>query len=364
MQRATALTVSERMGHGAASLEAVAASAAFVLAAVIAVAIIVAIRPWLQRIALAKPNARSSHREPTPQGGGIAVIAATIIAAAGALFLSASAASAPVSLLPLLAAVIVIAAVGAADDIRPIGVTPRFVLQAFSVALVIFALPDELRVAPFAPIWIERLLLVLGGLWFVNLVNFMDGLDWMTVAEVVPITAALAIFGAIGLLPATEAITSVALCGAMIGFAYFNRPVARLFLGDVGSLPIGLLLGWLLVQLASRGGGVAAAILLPLYYLADATITLVRRLAAGEKVWQAHRSHFYQRATDRGFTVRQVVARVFAVNIALAALAFVTLAAPTLLNDAATLVCGAALVGWLLLAFARGKGVVSLGPGR
>ena len=114
------------------------------------------------------------------------MIAATIIAAAGALFLSASAASAPASLLPLLAAVIVIAAVGAADDIRPIGVAPRFVLQAFSVALVIFALPDELRVAPFVPIWIERLLLVLGGLWFVNLVNFMDGLDWMTVAEVVP----------------------------------------------------------------------------------------------------------------------------------------------------------------------------------
>ena len=63
----------------------------------------------------------------------------------------------------------------------------------------------------------------------------------------------------------------------MIGFAYFNRPVARLFLGDVGSLPVGLLLGWLLMQLAGRRG-LAAAILLPLYYLADATITLIRRL--------------------------------------------------------------------------------------
>ena len=359
------------------------------------VAIIVAIRPWLQRIALAKPNARSSHTVPTPQGGGIAVIAATIIAAAGALSLSASAASAAASLLPLLVAVIVIAAVGAADDIRPIGVAPRFFLQAFSVALVIFALPDELRVAPFMPVFIERLLLTVGGLWFVNLVNFMDGLDWMTVAEVVPVTAALAIFGAFGFLPATQTIISLALCGAMIGFAYFNRPVAKLFLGDVGSLPIGLLLGWLLVQLAGHGA-LAAAILLPLYYLADATITLVRRLIAGEKVWQAHRSHFYQRATDRGFTVSQVARRprrpggrdpvatllsgstltitlvrrliagekvwqahrshfyqratdrgftviqvavhVFAVNLGLAALAFFTLSAPGLLNDAVALV--------------------------
>src|SRR5262249_19615643 len=312
------------MGHGAASLEASAATGVFVVAAAISVAIIVAIRPWLQRIALAKPNARSSHTVPTPQGGGIAVIAATIIAAGGALSLSASAASAAASLLPLLVAVIVIAAVGAADDIRPIGVAPRFFLQAFSVALVTFALPNELRVAPFMPVLIERLLLTVGGLWFVNLVNFMDGLDWMTVAEVVPITAALAIFGAFGFLPATETIVSLALCGAIIGFAYFNRPVAKLFLGDVGSLPIGLLVGWLLVHFAGRGA-LAAAILLPLYYIADATITLVCRLINGEKVWQAHRSHFYQRATDRGFTVSQVVAHVFAVNVALAALAFATL---------------------------------------
>jgi UDP-N-acetylmuramyl pentapeptide phosphotransferase/UDP-N-acetylglucosamine-1-phosphate transferase len=348
---------------GAASVEASTAIAAFVAAAAISVAIIVAIRPWLQRIALAKPNARSSHSVPTPQGGGIAVIAATIIATAGALYLLPPAASAPTSLLALVAAVIVIAAVGAADDIRPIGVAPRFFLQAFSVALVIFALPNDLRLAPFMPVVVERLLLTVGGLWFVNLVNFMDGLDWMTVAEVVPITAGLSMFGAFGFLPAAATIISLALCGAMIGFAYFNRPVAKLFLGDVGSLPIGLLLGWLLVALAGRGA-LTAAILLPLYYLADATITLARRLIRGEKIWQAHRSHFYQRATDRGFTVRQVVAHVFAVNVALAVLAFITLAAPSRFNDVAALVCGMVLVGWLLVAFARGRGRTHDSAGR
>jgi len=348
------------MSHGAASMGAVAAAAAFIFAAAISVAFIVAIRPWLQRIALAKPNARSSHTVPTPQGGGIAVIAATVIAAAGALYLSAAAASAAAPL-PVFAAVIVIAALGAADDIRPIGVAPRLLLQAFSVALVIFTLPDELRVAPFVPWWIERVLLVVGGLWFVNLVNFMDGLDWMTVAEVVPITAALAMIGAFGLLPPTEMTVSLALCGAMLGFAYFNRPIAKLFLGDVGSLPVGLLLGWLLVQLAGHDG-LAAAILLPLYYLADSTITLVRRVINGEKVWQAHRSHFYQRATDRGFSVSQVVAHVFAVNVALAALAFLTIVAPGPLNEAAALLCGAALVGWLLFSFAQGRSLSSLLP--
>ena len=117
----------------------------------------------------------------------------------------------------------------------------------------------------------------------------------------------------IGILPA---IVAAALLGAILGFAPFNKPVAKLFLGDVGSLPIGLLLGWLLLELAGRGH-LAAAIILPLYYLADTTITLVRRIAAGEPFWQAHRTHFYQRATDNGFTVAEIVGRVFVVNLAL-----------------------------------------------
>ncbi len=138
----------------------------------------------------------------------------------------------------------------------------------------------------------------------------------------------------------------------MIGFAPFNRPVAQLFLGDVGSLPIGLLLGWLLVLLAGNGH-LAAAALLPLYYVADATITLLRRLVNGENVMQPHRSHFYQRALDNGLTVYQIVGRVFVVNIVL-----VGLAAATLVNNApifqlAMLAAGCAVVAILLWTFSR-----------
>ena len=106
----------------------------------------------------------------------------------------------------------------------------------------------------------------------------------------------------------------------MLGFAPFNRPVAKIFLGDVGSLPIGLLVGWCLLQLAWHQQ-FAAALLLPLYYLADATVTLFRRMARREPFWAAHRTHFYQRATDNGFSVSRVVSEVFALNILLAALA-------------------------------------------
>jgi UDP-N-acetylmuramyl pentapeptide phosphotransferase/UDP-N-acetylglucosamine-1-phosphate transferase len=182
----------------------------------------------------------------------------------------------------------------------------------------------------------------------------MDGIDWMTVAEVVPVTAGLTLFGLVGALPHDATFVALALCGAIIGFAPFNRPVAQLFLGDVGSLPIGLFLGWLLVLLAG-GGHLAAALLLPLYYLADATITLLRRLTNGEQVLQAHRSHFYQRAMDHGLSVQTIVGRVFAVNVGLILLALATLWSPTLLVQAAALIAGGVLVGWLLLSFEHGK---------
>lgn len=166
-------------------------------------------------------------------------------------------------------------------------------------------------------------------------------------------TAALALFGLMGALPADATLVALALCGAMVGFAPFNRPVARLFLSDVGSLPIGLLLGWLLVLLA--GGHLAAALLLPLYYVADATVTLLRRLIKGERVMQAHRSHFYQRALDGGLTVYQIVGRVFWLNIALIVLATATLLSPSRLLHLAAVIAGCVLVARLLYGFARVK---------
>jgi UDP-N-acetylmuramyl pentapeptide phosphotransferase/UDP-N-acetylglucosamine-1-phosphate transferase len=335
------------------NLTAFAALAILPAAALLSAVLIIALGPWLARYAVAKPNARSSHKVPTPQGGGIAVVCATILVSGGALFLSSAASASMSPLVAILAAVLLIAAVGAMADKRPIAAPPRLVLQSFAVAAVLATLPPDLRLLPVLPWWSERTLLLIGTLWFVNLVNFMDGLDWMTVVEVVPITAALAAIGLLGYLPWEETVISMALCGATIGFAFFNRPVAKLFLGDVGSLPIGLLLGWLLLVLAGSGGRVAA-LLLPLYYLADTTITLVRRAANREVVWLAHRSHFYQRATDRGFRVIEVVVRVFAINLALATLALSTLLLPSQMTEIAALCAGGVLVTWLLVVFARG----------
>ncbi|MGJ4932571.1 glycosyl transferase [Bradyrhizobium sp. HKCCYLS2038] len=317
-----------------------------VLAAVMCAVLIVLLRPLLQRYALARPNARSSHKIPTPQGAGIAVVGATLVV--GGAFASVMG-FAPI--LMLFIAVPMLALVGLVDDIRPIPVLPRFVLQGLAVGLVVFAAPDDLRLFPI-PLLAERTLLLIAGLWFVNLVNFMDGLDLMTVAETVPITATLVMFGISGELPWPATAIAAALCGAMLGFAPFNRPVARVFLGDVGSLPIGLLLGWGLLSLAWQGY-IAAALLLPLYYLVDATFTLLRRMARREPFWAAHRTHFYQRATDNGFAVTRVVGEVFALNIALAVLASVSIGLRSTAADAILLVIGLGAVAYLMRRFSQ-----------
>jgi UDP-N-acetylmuramyl pentapeptide phosphotransferase/UDP-N-acetylglucosamine-1-phosphate transferase len=128
--------------------------------------------------------------------------------------------------------------------------------------------------------------------------------------------------------------------------------VAKVFLGDVGSLPIGLLLGWCLLQLAFHQQ-LAAALLLPLYYLMDATVTLLRRLVRREPFWAAHRTHFYQRATDNGFTVLRVVSEVFALNLALAALAIGSIMARSATIGALLLIAGGVATGFVVYRFSR-----------
>ena len=329
------------------AIESLPLLATVALAALLCAGVTSAIKPLLQRYALARPNARSSHRVPTPQGGGIAVIAAALSAAAAAASLMNLTIPAAV-----FAATLFIALVGFADDIKSIPVMPRLLLQAAAVGAVVFTAPADLRIAPAIPIGIERGVLLLAGLWFVNLVNFMDGLDLMTVAEIVPVTAAMTLLGLSGEFPASATIVAAALCGAMIGFAPFNRPVAKIFLGDVGSLPIGLLLGWCLLQLAWHQQ-LIAALLLPLYYLADATITLLCRIARREPFWAAHRKHFYQRATDNGFTVSRVVGEVVVLNVALAGLALIAAGQRSAVMGMLLLFTGLLAVGVVLYRLSR-----------
>jgi UDP-N-acetylmuramyl pentapeptide phosphotransferase/UDP-N-acetylglucosamine-1-phosphate transferase len=325
-----------------------------VIAASSSAALIMLLLPLFRRYALARPNARSSHSDPTPQGGGVAVVLAVILTLGiDSAFIGPERAKFA-DAMPLGTAVVLLTVLGSIDDMFPIAPLRRLAVQAVAVILAVSMMPAELRAIPIVPIAVERAAEIVAGLWFVNLVNFMDGIDWMTVAETVPCTASIFIFALLGAAPPQAGSVALALCGAMLGFAPFNRPVAKLFLGDVGSLPIGLLLFWLMLQLAGSGH-LAAAMLLPLYYVADTTITLLRRIVRGEPITEAHRTHFYQLAVVRKFSVMTVVQSVFAVNMALAVLAALSIRVSSVAFDLAVLVVGGTLVTALLVMMWRGK---------
>lgn len=308
------------------------------------------LKPLLVRHLLAHPNARSSHKSATPQGAGLAVMAAllAVTAAAGSVELIAPSPN----LIPILVGTAILTVIGGLDDAHALAVSWRLLAQALVAFAIVFLLPPEFRILPdLLPTMVERALLTLGVIGFVNAVNFLDGLDWMTVAQVVPMTLSVAVLSSLSLVPANVGFLAVVLLGATLGFAAFNRHPAQVFLGDAGSLPIGLLLAYLLLYVAEMH--IVSCLLLSLYTLADSMITFLRRLLNGEQVFQAHRTHFYQRAIANGLKVPQVTSRVFLLGLWLGSLAIAAALAHSFVFDVMALLFGLCATALLLLHFSK-----------
>jgi UDP-N-acetylmuramyl pentapeptide phosphotransferase/UDP-N-acetylglucosamine-1-phosphate transferase len=296
-----------------------------------------AVLAWLeQRRIVDVPNQRSSHSRPIPRGGGIGLLLGIL----PALILYAMMSGEPRPWLFLVAGALGLALVSWIDDLGHIAARWRLLAQAAAVALGLHAIGDAPVFQGLLPRWLDLALSGIAWVWFVNLTNFMDGIDGITGVEAVAIGLGIAVLGAA---PAPALI----IAAAALGFLRWNWHPARLFMGDVGSVPLGYLLGGLLLLLA-KSGHWAPALILPAYYLADATWTLLRRLVAGKRVWEAHREHFYQLAVQRGRSHAWVAGAVGAANLGLVALAYAGLAVPW------TALAGAALlVAALLLRLSR-----------
>jgi UDP-N-acetylmuramyl pentapeptide phosphotransferase/UDP-N-acetylglucosamine-1-phosphate transferase len=331
---------------------AISWAAVLAVSAGLSAALILVLKPLLIRHLLAQPNARSSHATPTPQGAGLAVMASVLAVMAGVLLLGL--AVPPPNLLPVLIGAAAFTVIGALDDAHALAVSWRLVAQLLVAAAVIFLLPQDFRLLPdMLPASVERVLLVIGVVGFVNAVNFLDGLDWMTVAQVVPMTLGVAILTGLGAVPASIGLLALALLGATLGFAAFNKHPAQIFLGDAGSLPIGLLLAFLLIVVAEAH--LVSGLLLALYTLSEAAITFFRRLFAGEPVLSAHKSHFYQRAVEQGLRVPQVTLRVFTLGLWLMVLAVVAALSRSLTADLILLALGLVATGLVLFNLGRGR---------
>jgi UDP-N-acetylmuramyl pentapeptide phosphotransferase/UDP-N-acetylglucosamine-1-phosphate transferase len=155
----------------------------------------------------------------------------------------------------------------------------------------------------------------------------MDGIDGLAASETIIVAGGLIIIGFLVALDAGALHTAAALAGAAAGFLRWNWYRAKLFLGDVGAIPIGFLLGFLLIRLALQGH-LAAALILPGYFIADASLTLLRRVFEGKPFWRPHREHFFQRATLAHGNHARTVLTVLPVNIGLVMLAIAAIDHP------------------------------------
>ena len=249
--------------------------------------------PWLQaRGAVATENDRTMHSGVIPKGGGLPLLISVVAVTSAFHPLTALAP-------PLLAALVALAALSWRDDVSPLPALVRFPVHLGAAALFVMSLPGEATVFQgWLPLSLDRVLTILALTWMMNLYNFMDGINGIAGAETVAIAGGYLLIGVTAATALSYLPLAAALVGASAGFLVWNaREKALVFLGDVGSVPLGFLTGALMIDLATNGYW-AAALILPSYFLADATMTLLQRLMRREKVWQAHKSHFYQRAAQ------------------------------------------------------------------
>ena len=273
--------------------------------------------PLLRRLAVIdQPGARRLHAHAVVRGGGLMIVLLMLMA----LLLQP---------LPgfsaewLLLALIMVAVTGLADDVHGLSAWLKLPLLAAAAGLLVLAagsehawlsaqLPAELPA--WLPNWMAQQswllsgLLVVAVLWFINLFNFMDGSNGLTATQTILSCAGLLLFAdPLALSGAGLATLSWLLLTITLGFLPWNFPRARMFLGDVGSLSLGLLLAALLLAaLKVHAISLPMALLLPAVFIVDATATLCLRLFKGRKWYQAHTDHAYQQLVLRGWSHAQV----------------------------------------------------------
>ncbi|MBS1185065.1 MAG: putative undecaprenyl phosphate N-acetylglucosaminyltransferase [Proteobacteria bacterium] len=271
---------------------------------------------WLLRrrhvLPMDHPNARSLHETPTPRIGGLGIMAG--VGAAGVWLTDGA-------LLPLLLGALGLAAVSLLDDLRGLPVRVRFLAHFVAAAgcLVALGLTGWALMAG-----------TLAVVWMTNLYNFMDGSDGLAGGMAALGFGALALAAWLGEASGLAAF-SASIAAAALAFLRFNFPPARVFMGDAGSIPLGFLaaaLGILGAQQQVWPWVFPLLVFSP--FIVDASVTLMRRAMRGEKVWQAHRSHYYQRVVLLGASHRQLALAAYALMLLCAALAFSLLVLPRL----------------------------------
>jgi UDP-N-acetylmuramyl pentapeptide phosphotransferase/UDP-N-acetylglucosamine-1-phosphate transferase len=303
-------------------------------------------RHWL----LDLPGQHRSHAQPTPRGGGLGI--ALVLAALGlGIAIGALDGTATRLGIALLLAFAVVGAIGLWDDLRALPRWPRLLAHLGAAALVAWVAHQDGRASSLAAGGAGAALVVVALAWSINLHNFMDGIDGLLAAQCAFVLGASVLLMAPS--PSLAQLLGVAGAAAALGFLPFNFPRARVFLGDVGSGPLGLLVGTVAVlAVGSARLPLAASLVLSSAFVLDATLTLASRIVRGRRWYTRHREHLYQWLARSGRSHARVVAVYALWNLLVA------------LPVAASIARVPARLGWTLAAAVYAAGSVAWVLGR
>ena len=255
------------------------------------------------------PNERSSHEHPTPRGGGVPLMLAFFVGVAW-VFGPSVFWSSPYS--AVLVGALFLTLLGAADDRWTLSVRLRFFAYGFCCVVVSAAL---LRAATPAPGLLVIFCTAFAMLWALNLYNFMDGIDGLAATQCFFACCGAALLAWDSGSETSYSIFCLLLAFSHLGFLVWNWPVARLFMGDAGSIATGFILAALAILGAAQGHlPFACWLVLLAVFITDASWTLLWRVLTGQKFTQAHRSHAYQRLSRHWGSHRSVVILLMAIN--------------------------------------------------
>ena len=294
--------------------------------------------PFLKRKSLVDiPSNRGNHDELKPKGGSIVLIPSLIISILLFFFFEDSM---DLKWLIFLTSIFILFVVSLLDDIKNLSASTRLSVHFFCVILSVFSMKQDIyfflnnynlpilnNLDLIFQFYLISIIIILLWLWIINLFNFMDGMDGLISLQMIFLSLVTNIVSMMNLMGKNFQFLSLIILSISLAFYRHNKPIAKIFLGDSGSIPFGYIAGFILISSLLSLGPFSSILIILLYFFLDSTITLISRFINRKNLIVAHSDHFYQQMLRSGRSHKNVLQKIFFLMILLGFLSILALKA-------------------------------------
>ena len=272
-----------------------------------------------------KPSERTNHIIPTPKGAGIILIPLIIFSSGLVFFLNETL---DLQWIIYFICCLILLILSFLDDLKSLPSSIRLIFQFSCVGLCLFFLKNEilffsqnlqlltiLGLSPNFDFFIVTITLLLFWLWIINLFNFMDGMDGITSVQVIFLSLLVNSLTLLGYFSENIQFLSIMMLASFLAFLNFNKPPAKIFLGDSGSIPVGFLCGLIIIKSIVEYNIFIPLLIISMYYFLDSSLTLAIRFMKRKNIFIAHSEHFYQRVLRSGYSHSDVLFKILILSI-------------------------------------------------